>query len=39
MSAEQLKAELPALLERAYEKVSAWQESSLEFATEVAASK
>ncbi len=36
LSPEQLKAELPALLGQAYAKVDAWQESSLEFATEVA---
>jgi len=36
---EQLKAELPTLLAQAYEKVNSWQESLLEFATEMAAIK
>ena len=39
LSPEQLKAELPTLLDRAYAKVNAWQEASLEIATEVSARK
>jgi len=36
---EQLKAELLELLEMAYEKVNSWPQSSLEFATDIAALK
>ena len=39
LSPEQLKAELPALLDQAYGKVNAWQKSSLEFADEVRPTK
>lgn len=39
LSPEQLKAELSTLLDQAYDRVNAWQESSLEFATEVRATK
>lgn len=39
LSPEQLKAELPTLLDQAYAKINAWQEASLEFVTGVSATK